>query len=91
MFSVDYAAGKLFVVNGPEVSKAHAVGGFAIDMNSGTVVEKFGSFSNPHDLAVSSDASEVYLLFQTYSNIKFKLFLRFTLLKSVLIRSINSF
>ena len=68
MFSVSYASGKLFVINGPEVSNAHAVGGFAIDMNSGAVVEKFGSFSNPHDLAVLADASEVYNLAQTYSD-----------------------
>ena len=59
LFSVDFAEGKLFVVNGPEIVNQHAVGGYAFDMTDGAVIEKFGSFSNPHDLAVSSDASEV--------------------------------
>lgn len=58
LFSVAYAAEKLFVVNGPEFN-GHAVSGFTIDMTDGTIIEKFGLFSNPHDLVVSTDASEV--------------------------------
>lgn len=61
LFSVDYAKGSLFVVNGPTffANADSEVAGYEIDMKSGKVVSKFGSFKNPHDIAVLPDGKEV--------------------------------
>lgn len=60
LFSVDYANGSLFVVNGPEFrDEVIEIRGYAFDMTTGGVTSKFGSFIDPHDIAVSSDAKEV--------------------------------
>jgi peptidylamidoglycolate lyase len=75
IFSVDYASnllGKLnlYVLNGPEVIKKdpnvyHEIKGFVLDMENGKILSKFGpngnEFSNPHDLAVMHDGSEIYV------------------------------
>lgn len=53
-----YALNTLFVVNGPEPQKRE-IGGYGFDMTSGDVTLKFGSFLDPHDIAVTSDAREV--------------------------------
>lgn len=58
IFSVDYANNTLFVVNGPE-PHSREVGGYGFDMTTGDVCLKFGSFLDPHDLAVTSDGREV--------------------------------
>lgn len=67
LFSVAYApinGGQLFVVNGPEPqSMYHQVLGFVIDIQTKTILSKFGPdehpFENPHDIAVSPDGKEV--------------------------------
>lgn len=68
LFGVGYApisGGQLFVVNGPENKNNHEVQGYIIDMSTKQVLSKFGpngsQFSNPHDLAVSEDGSEIYV------------------------------
>lgn len=59
-FSVDYANGSLFVVNGPEFREdVIQIRGYTFDMETGNVTSKFGSFVDPHDIAVSSDSKEV--------------------------------
>lgn len=58
--SVDYANGSLFVVNGPEFrDELIEIRGFTFDLNNGDVTSKFGTFVDPHDIAVTSDAKEV--------------------------------
>lgn len=68
LFSVAYApikGGQLFVVNGPAGPMVRMeVKGFVIDMASGNVTSKFpddANFTNPHDIAVTEDGSEVYV------------------------------
>lgn len=59
-YSVDYANGSLYVVNGPD-NREHLIEirAYTFDMSSGYVSSKFGSFVDPHDLAVTPDAKEV--------------------------------
>lgn len=56
---MDYANGSLFVVNGPENRNGVEIRGFTFDVNTGDVTSKFGSFVDPHDIAVTTDAREV--------------------------------
>lgn len=63
--SVDYANDSLFVVNGPDLRKRD-VAGYIFDMNSGEVSGKFGTFLDPHDIAVTPDAREVKTCFFFY-------------------------
>lgn len=70
LFSVAYApikGGQLFVVNGPPTypTMRMEVKGFIIDMTSGNVTAKFpddANFTNPHDVAVTEDGAEVYVV-----------------------------
>lgn len=70
LFSVAYApvdGGQLFVVNGPPLNPAIPleVKGFVINMVSGNVTSKFpndANFTHPHDVAVTGDGSEVYVV-----------------------------
>lgn len=48
----------MFVINGPE-SQAREVAGYGFDMTTGEVSIKFGTFLDPHDIAVTSDGREV--------------------------------
>lgn len=57
--SVDYANNSLFVVNGPVNVDRRDVAGYIFDMNTNEVSGKFGTFIDPHDLTVTSDAREV--------------------------------
>ncbi|CAH1711919.1 unnamed protein product [Chironomus riparius] len=61
VFSVDYANDSLFVVNGPEDVRNRDVAGYIFDMNSGEVSGKFGTFLDPHDIAVTPDGREIYV------------------------------
>lgn len=68
LFSVDYANGTLFVVNGPENRPAVIpVRGYTLDLQSSALKSQFGDFKDPHDIAVSVDATEVGL---PYSPVK---------------------
>lgn len=47
-------------MNGPEFRQdVIEIRGYTFDMTSGVVSSKFGTFVDPHDLAVTSDAKEV--------------------------------
>lgn len=69
IFSVAYAKGNLYVVNGPEIDQTsdiyHEVKGFVINMTTGEVTSKFGptniNMTSPHDIAVTKDGSEIYI------------------------------
>jgi peptidylamidoglycolate lyase len=56
----------LFVVNGPELFGNGFVSGFVISLASKQLIEAFSpngqGFSNPHDIAVSTDGSQVYVV-----------------------------
>lgn len=70
LFSVAYApikGGQLYVVNGPPLNPISRmeVKGFVIDMASGNVTAKFpddANYTNPHDVAVTEDGMEVYVV-----------------------------
>lgn len=70
LFSVAYApikGGQLFVVNGPPLNfnVRMEVKGFVVDMASGNVTGKFpgdANYTNPHDVAVTEDGAEVYVV-----------------------------
>lgn len=48
------------MVNGPQFrDKVIEIRGYTFDMKTGDVTSKFGSFVDPHDLAVTPDAKEV--------------------------------
>lgn len=66
LFSMAYSPannGQFFIVNGPSHSP---VAGYVMDYRSKTVLSRFGAkdflFSNPHDIAVTEDAGEVYVV-----------------------------
>uniref|UniRef100_A0A182M7E9 peptidylamidoglycolate lyase n=1 Tax=Anopheles culicifacies TaxID=139723 RepID=A0A182M7E9_9DIPT len=71
LFSVKYVAsdgGLLYTINGPGLDlDSVPVGGFILEMDSGKVISRFQpnnskhAFSNPHELAVVDDGSEVYV------------------------------
>uniref|UniRef100_A0A182NHJ0 peptidylamidoglycolate lyase n=1 Tax=Anopheles dirus TaxID=7168 RepID=A0A182NHJ0_9DIPT len=71
LFSVKYVhadGGLLYTINGPQFDlNVKPVGGYIIEMSSGSVVGRFQpnnskhAFSNPHELAVTDDGTEVYV------------------------------
>ncbi|XP_004531283.1 peptidyl-alpha-hydroxyglycine alpha-amidating lyase 1 isoform X1 [Ceratitis capitata] len=74
LFSMDYTpaeGGQLVVVNGPigelglKPDTYNEVRGYVINMRTKQVISKFGpndmQFSNPHDVAVTKDGSEIYV------------------------------
>ncbi|KAJ4436524.1 hypothetical protein ANN_16555 [Periplaneta americana] len=69
LFSVAYSSaqgGLLYVVNGPEIFGGGFVSGFIISLSEkqllGSFIPNEHGFSNPHDVAVSSDGSQVYVV-----------------------------
>jgi len=56
----------LFVVNGPEFFRGGLVSGFVISLVSKQLIEAFSpngqGFSSPHDVAVNTDGSQVYVV-----------------------------
>lgn len=64
LFSVAYApvcGGQLYVVNGPVTNKN--VSGFVINKRTNNIVSQFGaSLKNPHDIAVSKNGSQVFVV-----------------------------
>lgn len=68
LFSVAYSpsqGGQLFVVNGPNMQQNNQVGGFQISLTVPKPITKFtGSLSlkNPHDIAVTANGHEVYIV-----------------------------
>lgn len=71
IFSVAYAKGNLYVVNGQELDSRntdiyHEMSGFVINMTTGEVTSKFGptdtNLSMPHDIAVTKDGKEIFIV-----------------------------
>lgn len=67
LFSMAYSPannGQFFVVNGPAPNTQ--VAGYVVDYKTKDVLSRFGAnnyeFSNPHDIAVTDDASAVYVV-----------------------------
>ncbi|KAL5287629.1 hypothetical protein ACFFRR_008495 [Megaselia abdita] len=82
LFSMAYSPasnGQFFIVNGPD-SPNTPVSGYVMDYKSKNVLSRFGAqnfqFSNPHDVAVSEDAEEVYVVeldpYKVYKFVKSK-------------------
>lgn len=67
IYAIAYAREKIYLVNGPEAFKSYYfhVRGFVLDTNSGNVLSQFGPGKDmlaPHDIAVSDDGSEIYVV-----------------------------
>lgn len=67
IYSVAYAREKLYLVNGPDPVTFHPVPvrGFVLDIYSGKITSMFApkdKMNNPHDLYVTEDASEIYVV-----------------------------
>lgn len=64
IYSVAYAKGRLYLINNPSSYNIH-VQGFVLDVNSGNILVTFRPGQNmdsPHDIAVSEDGSEIYVV-----------------------------
>lgn len=81
LFSMAYSPGnngQFFIVNGP--AQNNPVSGYVMDYKTKAVLSRFGAhnsqFSNPHDVAVSEDAREVYVVeldpYRVYKFVKSK-------------------
>lgn len=68
VYSVAYAKSRLYLVNGPDQinpnEQAH-VHGFVVDIDTGNVLSEFGpgqDMDQPHDIAVTKDGREIYVV-----------------------------
>lgn len=66
IYSVAYAKGRLYLINNPSNYNIH-VQGFVLDVNSGNTLFSFRpgqdmGMDSPHDIAVSEDGSEIYVV-----------------------------
>ncbi|KAK9308172.1 hypothetical protein QLX08_001670 [Tetragonisca angustula] len=64
IYSVAYAKGRLYLINNPSDYNIH-VQGFVLDINSGNILFTFRpgqDMDRPHDIAVSEDGSEIYVV-----------------------------
>ncbi|XP_031773559.1 peptidyl-alpha-hydroxyglycine alpha-amidating lyase 1 isoform X2 [Apis florea] len=65
IYSVAYAREKLYLVNGPDLNYKIHIRGFILDVNSGNITSQFGprqDMDRPHDIAVSENGSEIYVV-----------------------------
>ncbi|XP_014468096.1 PREDICTED: peptidyl-alpha-hydroxyglycine alpha-amidating lyase 1 [Dinoponera quadriceps] len=67
IYSVAYAREKLYLVNGPDLYRPHSVPvrGFVLDIYSAKILSIFepkGGMNNPHDLYVTEDGAEIYVI-----------------------------
>ncbi|CAL4061158.1 unnamed protein product, partial [Meganyctiphanes norvegica] len=69
LFAVSYTpamGGKLFAVNGPQYIGQMTVQAFEVDFSSGQLIGSFSpdnqGLSNPHDIIVSADGVDVYIV-----------------------------
>ncbi|XP_063995719.1 peptidyl-alpha-hydroxyglycine alpha-amidating lyase 1-like isoform X2 [Diachasmimorpha longicaudata] len=65
VYSVAYAKGRIYTVNGNDYLQSFHVRGYSLDVNSGDVVSQFGpgeDMKAPHDIAVSRDGREIYVV-----------------------------
>ncbi|XP_031370232.1 peptidyl-alpha-hydroxyglycine alpha-amidating lyase 1-like isoform X2 [Apis dorsata] len=65
IYSVAYARERLYLVNGPDPNYKIRIRGFILDVNSGNITSQFGpsqDMNRPHDIAVSENGSEIYVV-----------------------------
>lgn len=65
IYSVAYARERLYLVNGPDPNYKIHIRGFILDVNSGNITSQFGpkqDMNRPHDIAVSENGSEIYVV-----------------------------
>lgn len=67
IYSVAYAREKLYLVNGPDLFTQHPVPvqSFVLDIYTGKILSIFGpngKMNNPHDLYVTEDGAEIYVV-----------------------------
>lgn len=68
IYSVAYARGRLYLVNGSDLNGYASVHtrGFILDVNSGNIITQFWpaprDMDRPHDMAVTEDGSEIYVV-----------------------------
>ncbi|KAL2742541.1 peptidyl-alpha-hydroxyglycine alpha-amidating lyase 1-like isoform X1 [Vespula maculifrons] len=66
IYSVAYAQERIYLINGPDLFENNVhIRGFIVDINSGNVLSQFApteKLSRPHDIAVSKDGSEIYIV-----------------------------
>ncbi|XP_050584556.1 peptidyl-alpha-hydroxyglycine alpha-amidating lyase 1-like isoform X3 [Bombus affinis] len=74
IYSVAYAKGRLYLINGRNSYYAAHVRGSVLDVYSGDILLQFGpgqDMDSPHDIAVSQDGSEIYVV-ELNKNIAYK-------------------
>jgi peptidylamidoglycolate lyase len=66
MYFILSIGGMLFAVNGPDITFNNTVQGFVIGLTSQQLVAVFKpgekGLSNPHDIAVSNDGKQIYVV-----------------------------
>lgn len=65
VYSIAYAKGKIYAVNGVDYQQSFHVRGFSFDVKTGEIVSQFGpeeDMKAPHDLAVAHDGTEIYVV-----------------------------
>nr|XP_012147838.1 PREDICTED: peptidyl-alpha-hydroxyglycine alpha-amidating lyase 1-like [Megachile rotundata] len=67
IYSVAYNKEKLYLINGrdPTLNFNVHIRGFVLDIHSGNILSQFGpknDMDSPHDIAVSDDGSEIYVV-----------------------------
>ncbi|XP_015189706.1 PREDICTED: peptidyl-alpha-hydroxyglycine alpha-amidating lyase 1-like [Polistes dominula] len=66
IYSAAYAQEKLYLINGPDpVYLNEHIHGSIVDINTGNILSQFAPtqrFLRPHDIAVSNDGSEIYIV-----------------------------
>lgn len=71
LFSIKYLpldGGLFFTINGPQFTTSEPINGLIMSMNNSAIVGRFypdtnpqHAFSNPHELAVTADGSQIYV------------------------------
>lgn len=70
LFSVKYLplnGGLFYIINGPQFTSSQPINGLIMSMNNSEIVGRFypdtpqHAFSNPHELVISDDGSEIYV------------------------------
>ncbi|XP_001606565.2 peptidyl-alpha-hydroxyglycine alpha-amidating lyase 1 isoform X2 [Nasonia vitripennis] len=65
IYSIAYANDRIYLVNGKRYLDGTHVRGFVLDINTGEVLSQFApqmDMNAPHDIAVSSDEREIYVV-----------------------------
>ncbi|XP_011496884.1 PREDICTED: peptidyl-alpha-hydroxyglycine alpha-amidating lyase 1 [Ceratosolen solmsi marchali] len=65
IYSIAYAKDRLYLINGNRLSEGTHVRGFVLNIHTGEILSQFGphmDMSNPHDIAVTFDEREIYVV-----------------------------